>query len=94
MTLYCCGYHVILKLPTGSVTHVSEVGGSMSGIVVLLVVIIGLALYFLPTIIAANRKKTNTVSIFVLNLFLGWSLVGWVVSLVWALAQDQVVRTA
>ena len=29
-------------------------------------------------------------AIFALNLFLGWSLVGWVVSLVWSLSYDEV----
>jgi len=48
-----------------------------------------IALYFVPTIIAFVRNKSNKVPILVLNLFLGWSLIGWVVSLVWALSQDQ-----
>lgn len=44
--------------------------------------------YFLPTIIAIIRQKSNTGAIFALNFFLGWSLIGWVVSLVWALSSD------
>jgi hypothetical protein len=44
--------------------------------------------YFLPWLVALGRGKANTVSIFLLNLFLGWTLVGWVVSLVWATTQD------
>jgi len=44
--------------------------------------------YFLPTIIAILRQKTNTGSIFALNFFLGWSLIGWVVALIWALSSD------
>jgi hypothetical protein len=44
--------------------------------------------YFLPTIIAILRQKTNTGAIFALNLFLGWSLIGWIISLVWALSSD------
>jgi hypothetical protein len=44
--------------------------------------------YFLPTIIAITRTKSNTGAILVLNFFLGWTLVGWVVSLVWALSSD------
>jgi Superinfection immunity protein len=46
--------------------------------------ILGLAFYFLPSIIAFSRRHRNSVAIFVLNLFLGWTLVGWVVSLVWS----------
>ena len=47
--------------------------------------------YFLPFSIAFNRKRANTGAIFALNLFLGWSLIGWVVALVWALKDEQVV---
>jgi len=51
-------------------------------------ILILLALYFLPTIIAALRGKSNTAAIFALNLFLGWTLIGWVISLVWSLTSD------
>jgi len=47
--------------------------------------------YFLPFAIAFNKKRANTGAIFALNLFLGWSLIGWVVSLVWALKEEQVI---
>jgi len=39
----------------------------------------------LPTIISFNRDQPNRFAIFALNLFLGWSLIGWVVSLIWSL---------
>jgi uncharacterized membrane protein len=41
-----------------------------------------LLLYLLPAIV--GHKKRNASAIMVLNLFLGWTLVGWVVALVWA----------
>lgn len=46
-------------------------------------------LYFLPWLLAAARSRHNTGAIFALNLFLGWSLIGWVVAMVWALSSDQ-----
>lgn len=49
---------------------------------------IGLLMYFLPTIVALVRSKRDTGAIFVLNLFLGWSVIGWIIALVWALKQD------
>jgi hypothetical protein len=55
---------------------------------VALVVIIGLLIYFLPTIVASNKHKRNAASIFVVNLFLGWMLIGWVIALAWAVAKD------
>jgi hypothetical protein len=48
--------------------------------------LIALFLYFLPTIVANSRKR-QVGSIFVLNLFLGWTLLGWVVALVWAMSE-------
>lgn len=51
----------------------------------LLLLLFGLALYFLPTIIASwSPRHHNAGAIFVLNLFLGWTFIGWVVALVWA----------
>jgi hypothetical protein len=44
--------------------------------------------YFLPTIIAMARSKRDVMAIFLLNLFLGWSVIGWIVALVWAAKND------
>ena len=49
-----------------------------------------LALYFLPTIIAAVRKKRNLSAILLVNLLLGWSIIGWIVALVWAVSTEVV----
>ena len=48
----------------------------------------GIVMYFLPSILALARNKRDTTSIFLLNLFLGWSVIGWVIALVWALKAD------
>lgn len=45
--------------------------------------------YMLPTGIAIIRTRSNTGAIFVLNLFLGWTFIGWVVALVWSVATDK-----
>jgi hypothetical protein len=62
--------------------------GFLTSIVLLIAFLFGLALYFMPTVIAYSRKKSNVTAIFVLNLLLGWTLIGWVVALVWSLAQE------
>lgn len=41
--------------------------------------------YFAPAITATRRRHPNTTAITMLNLTLGWTLVGWVAALVWAL---------
>ena len=52
----------------------------------LLFIGVGLFIYFLPTY--CGRNKRNVGAIFALNFLLGWTLVGWVVALVWALSHD------
>jgi Superinfection immunity protein len=49
-----------------------------------LVVVLTAALYFAPTLVAQGRRHRRTEAIFAINLFLGWTLLGWVVALVWA----------
>ncbi len=43
-------------------------------------------IYFLPAVIAEHRKHGNLQSIRVVNVLLGWTLIGWVFSLAWALS--------
>jgi hypothetical protein len=43
-----------------------------------------LALYFLPLIIAVARHHRNTLAIFLVNFFTGWTLIGWIIALVWS----------
>jgi len=40
--------------------------------------------YMLPWAIAASRGRSNQAAIGLLNLFLGWSFIGWVIALVMA----------
>lgn len=42
------------------------------------------ALYFVPGILAGIRHHKSQGAISVLNLFLGWTVVGWIVALIWA----------
>jgi Superinfection immunity protein len=48
-----------------------------------------LIIYFMPALIAANRGHHNALAISALNLFLGWSFLGWVIAFVWACTQTQ-----
>jgi TRAP-type C4-dicarboxylate transport system permease large subunit len=54
--------------------------------------LIVLVLYFLPSIVAVARKVTHQGSVVVLNLFLGWTLVGWVIALAMACRTNRVLR--
>jgi hypothetical protein len=54
------------------------VSSILFGLVLLLV-------YFVPTIVAWGRHRM-TASVFVVNLFLGWTLIAWVVALAMAVS--------
>ncbi len=42
-------------------------------------------MYFLPFLIAVARHNVSTGGIFVVNFLFGWTGVGWILALVWAL---------
>lgn len=52
-------------------------------------IVFALPLYFLPTLIALARRKTNKPPIFLLNLFAGWTVLGWIIALVWGAMSDK-----
>jgi Superinfection immunity protein len=50
--------------------------------------LVGVGLYFLPSLIAVARHTHNSTGIFLLNLFLGWTCIGWIIALVIALCSS------
>jgi hypothetical protein len=48
-----------------------------------------LVLYWLPTAVAAFTKHRNIAGVALVNCFLGWTGIGWVLALVWALWNDK-----
>ncbi len=73
----------------------SDSGNAIAGLLVLVGFVLLAALYFAPTIVAFFRHSKQRLPVLVLNLLLGWTFVGWVVSLVMAVGrtdgQDQPV---
>ncbi len=45
-----------------------------------------IAMYWLPTLIAIVRQTHSALGVAMLNFFLGWTVIGWIVALIWALA--------
>lgn len=54
---------------------------------VLFIIIVGGFIYFIPAFLAKDKK--NARGIIVLNVFLGWTLIGWVAALVWAVSDEK-----
>lgn len=48
--------------------------------------LVSLFLYFLPTYLA--RDKANFTGVLLVNLLAGWTFIGWIVALIWALSAE------
>jgi len=59
------------------------------GFVWLLILLVIIAIYFIPTIIAYDNKTNNRTQVLIINIFLGRTLIGWVVALVIAIGKDE-----
>lgn len=46
----------------------------------------GFLAYFVPFWIALSRSHPETPAIGAINLFLGWTVIGWLVAMLWALS--------
>ena len=42
-------------------------------------------LYFAPAIVASSRQHPSATAIWFANFFLGWTVVGWIGCLIWAI---------
>lgn len=62
--------------------------GGGAGLVFALITAVAMGIYFLPTTIADEKRHKNTTAIFIVNLFFGYTIIGWVIALIWALTED------
>lgn len=51
--------------------------------------VFSLLVYILPSIIAACRDTQNFRWIFIVNVFFGWTVIGWFIALIWAIIEDK-----
>lgn len=54
---------------------------------ILVLIFLSLILYFLPALIAWYNNDKNTIWIFVLTLITGWTSLGWILALFWAILE-------
>ncbi|HEY2022463.1 superinfection immunity protein [Paraburkholderia sp.] len=47
--------------------------------------VFALALYFLPAILADRRRRHDVLTLALFNACLGWTVLGWLLALYWAL---------
>lgn len=61
--------------------YINKVNGNVE---IILVILFLLAIYLLPSINAFNRWHKDKKAVLALNLFLGWTAIGWIGSLIWS----------
>ncbi len=44
--------------------------------------------YMIPTLVAIYKKHERTPLIGTVNFFVGWTLIGWIACIMWALSED------
>lgn len=55
----------------------------------MILAIIIVVVYFLPSVIAWKKKKRNQNAIVFIDVFLGWTVILWFVAMIWALTEDK-----
>ena len=64
----------------------STASGAIGGLFILTII---LGLYFVPGILATARHSKNAAAVWVIDIFLGWTMVGWVVALAMAFGETR-----
>jgi hypothetical protein len=72
---------ILKAMPTPMPSPAPLLNGQEMGLFIFLMLFSTL-MYFIPALVGMRHKQAG--AIFVLNLFLGWTFVGWVIALVWA----------
>ncbi|MFT4075215.1 MAG: superinfection immunity protein [Asticcacaulis sp.] len=80
---------VILAAAMPSLAMAQPADGNQSLHILLVSFFFVPVIYFVPAIIAGSKDHPQPGAVFWLNLLLGWTLVGWCVSLLWALEKGR-----
>ncbi len=74
---------VAISSPPGEISPIMSVLPFLPLILFVFVVL------FIPSFIAYKRNHIQKTAILLLNIFLGWTFIGWVVALIWATLKDK-----
>ncbi len=58
-----------------------------------MLILLLVVLYFAPTAVSYSRGHNNAPAILILNLFLGWTVLGWILAAIWC-STDNVGKPA
>ena len=60
----------------------------------LLILIPMFLVYFIPVLIVVLRRAKNTLGIVLVNVLAGWTFVGWLIALIWAIISPREIPVA
>lgn len=78
---------VLISVGLGLFAESSGTDGDFGGFVGFILLIL-LEIYFIPTHIAYEKIHRHTNFIFLVNMLFGYTIIGWIVCLVWALNDE------
>jgi hypothetical protein len=58
----------------------------------IVIVVLAICFYFLPTMIGSIRHTEHGAGIFWINLLFGWTVLGWIAALIWAVTKNVEAR--
>ena len=65
-------------------------GTSLDFVIWVLIIVV----YFVPALVAKQRDTENVEAIFLVNLVFGWTVLGWIAGLIWAIVEEVKVKSA
>ena len=77
-----------IEAPTLTTTTYGGGSTDFSSVLVIVLWIIGAILYFVPCFVASRRRVNAQGGIIALDILLGWTFLGWVGALIWAISAE------
>lgn len=88
--VFIVGFAFLCSLASVSVTPIDSWTADS---VLVLIPLLAVAIYFLPSLASSAARHPSFQAVFILNLLFGWTIVGWVVAILWTLRRPQEVPT-
>ena len=82
-----------LILLAGLVSQIAARDDARDFVIWIPALIVGLGIYLFPSLVARSRRHRNLEAIMVLNILLGWTVVGWAIALCWAVYREREDRS-
>jgi hypothetical protein len=75
--------------PDMKIDYDDEPNNLLLNLSVILVTLMGIFLYFIPSFVAWYRNHRQFNAIFILNFLLAWTIIGWVIALIWSVIKEK-----